>query len=287
MSKKDLESTLAACLAAALLCGAAPAAAQEAAVLSKGSGPYFEAYLALQKAMGRPITPIDLSKGAPKLPPGLKAVVTFGARAADLDYPDGVKVIFALAPGYSPRSGQSGRVRLCPVPRPADALAAFLRLQPSLKRLAVFYSADMAPVVNQLEAAAPALGLEVVKAQLQSPAQVPERLRTLLGKADAVWLLPDPALISRTSLSVLGEFSCANKIPFYAPSAGLLQFGAAASYAPEPEETGRAAALALKAALAGQTLPEVIHPANSALTLNRGTVARCALPLALPKEPAK
>lgn len=285
MTTRACSPKLAAALAA-LLCCAAPAAAQEAAVLSKGSGPYFEAYLALQKAMGRPVTPVDISNGTLKLPPGLKAVVAFGARAADLDYPVGVKVIYALAPGYSPRGGKAGYTRLCPLPAPDDSLAAYRRLQPALKRLAVFYSPSMAPLVAQLEAAGPRHGVEVVKAQLQSPAGLPDRLRALLGRADAVWLLPDPALVSKTSLSVLGEYACANKMPFYVPSAGLLQFGAAA-YAPDPEETGKAAARALKAVLAGEALAEAIHPANAALSVNRETAARCGLPLALPKEPAK
>lgn len=287
MSTRTTLPALAACLAAALLGCAAPAAAQEAAVLSKGSGPYFEAYLALQKVLGRPVTPIDLSKGKPELPPGLKAVVAFGARAADLDYPDGVKVIYALSPGYNPRAGKTGYTRICPLPKPEDSLAAYRRLQPALKRLAVFYSPAMASLVAQLEAAGPKYGIEVVKAQLQSPAGLPDRLRALLGKADAVWLLPDPALVSKTALSVIGEFSCANRIPFYAPSAGLLQFGGAAAYVPDSEETGRTAARALKAALAGEPLPEIIHPESSALSFSRATAARCSLPLALPKEPAE
>lgn len=287
MSTKATRTALAACLAAALLRGAAPAGAQEAVVLSKGAGPYFEAYLALQKALGRPVAPVDLAKDTAKLPAGLRAVVAFGARAADLDYPAGTKVIFALAPGYSPRGGKADYTRICPLPRPEDSLAAYRRLQPSLKRLAVVHSPAMATLVAQLEAAAPKHGVEVVRAQLQSPAGLPDRLRALLGKADAVWLLPDPALVNKTALSVLGEFSCANKVPFYAPSAGLLQFGAAAAYAPDSEETGRTAALALKAALAGEPLPEVIHPQVSVLTLNRETAERCALPLALPKEPQR
>lgn len=283
MSTRKTLPALAACLAAALLGCAAPAAAQEAAVLSKGSGPYFEAYLALQKALGRPVTPFDLSAGKPRLPEGLKAVVAFGAKAADLDYPEGVKVIFALAPGYSPRGKKASYVRICPLPQPAEAVAVYRRLQPDLRRLAVVYSPAMSPYTGMLEDAAGTGGVELVRVQLQSPAQLPDRLRSLLGKADAVWLLPDPALINKTSLSVLGEFSCSNKMPFYAPSAGLLQFGAAASFAPEAEETGKAAARALRAALAGEALPDVIHADNPALQLNRGAVERCALPLKLPQ----
>ena len=128
MGMKPLNPLLAACLAAALP-GALPAGAQEAAVLSNGSGPYFEAYPALRKGMGLPIAPIDLSRGA-ELPPGLKAVVAFGARAADLDYPDGVNVIDARSPGYSPPGGKTGYTRICPLPPPADALAAYTRQQP-------------------------------------------------------------------------------------------------------------------------------------------------------------
>ena len=76
-------------------------------------------------------------------------------------------------------------------------------------------------------------GVEIISVRLQSPDSMPERLRKLMGKMDAFWLMPDPVLITKSSLMVLADFSCANSIPFYAPTYALVQGGATASFAPK------------------------------------------------------
>lgn len=270
------------CLLAALclLCSA-PAAAQEvAAVLAKGSGPYFDAYLAFQKAMGRPVTPFDLARdGTPRLPSDLRAAVAFGSKAAALKYPAGVTVIFTLAPGYVPSDGKRHR-RVATLPDPAQALPAFKRLQPGLRRLTVFHlRGSMAPYLAKISSAAAGAGIEAHMVPLSSPDEFPEKLRALPGKTDAFWLLSDPPLISRESMMVLSKFSCSNRIPFYAPAAGLLSLGATASYAPDFDEIGAAAAAAVKKTLAGEKLPPVTYAEAPEMSVNTETAARCGYSL--------
>lgn len=266
--------------AAALACPAPAAAQREAAVLAKGSGPYFESYLAFQKALGRPVTPFDLSKGKPHFHGALKVVATFGSRAAEMKYPEGVTVIYALAPGFFPdKPGR--RIRVSSLPEPGRALAAYKQLQPGLKRLTVFHlKGQDKNYTDRLAAAGEAAGVEVSEVLLSSSTEFPEALRALHGKTDALWLFPDPALISKTSLDVLAEFACANRIPFYAPSAGLVALGATAAYAPSFAETGAAAARALQAVLDGREPPDMVF-AEASLTVNRKTAAACGLSLAL------
>ncbi len=274
-------------LAVLLACQALPARAQLAgAVLAKGSGLYFDTYLAFQKAYGRPVVPFDLSENRdPKLPGSLRVVAAFGTRAAALEYPKGVTVIYALAPTYTPDLPGPDFIRISPLPEPGSAVATYLRLQPGLKRLAVFYSpGNFDFYLDNLGAAAKAAGIEVLRVQLSSPTDFPSVLRSLLGRIDAFWLLPDPALIDMTSLNVLGEFSCSNKIPFYAPSCGLTNYGAAAAFAPGYRQTGAAVASALKTVLAGGKLPGLIFPAEAVLTINADAIRKCGLPLVLAPE---
>lgn len=270
-------------LAAALLACAAPATAQkEAAVLAKGSGPYFETYLAFQRALGRPVTPYDLSKGKPRFGGDLKAVVAFGAKAAALKYPDDVAVIFALAPGYFPEKAGGHIIRISSLPEPAKAVAAYLKLQPGLKKLAVFYSKASPDIyISGLIRQGKAAGVQISGIPLSSPSEFPEILRSLPGDVDALWLLPDPVLINKVSLAVLSEFSCAKKIAFYVPSAGLVPLGATASFAPDFTKTGAAAARALGAVLKGEVLPALIFP-EASLTVNTQAAEKCGLPLRLP-----
>lgn len=264
----------------------APAAApaqEAAAVLSKGSGLYFETFLAFQKALGRPITSFDLSKDKPRFESGLKAAVTFGATAAAFDYPPKARIISLLAPGFRPKN-ESGRfTKISTLPEPAQAIAAYKELQPGLKRLAVLFNKNSAGnYASVLSGAAKPFGVEILPVGLGGPLEFPDKLRELEGKADAFWLLPEPALINKTSLMVLAEFSCSNKIPFYAPSGGLSELGAAASFAPTFAEAAATAAEALEKALAGKPLPDTIYVARSELTVNAAFVAKCGLAIKLP-----
>ncbi len=253
-------------------------AQEAAAVLSKGSGLYFETFLAFQKSLGRPIASFDLSKEKPKLGDELKAAVAFGSMAAAFEYPGKAKVIYLLAPGYEPKNTAGRFAGISALPDPAQAVAAYKLFQPGLRRLAVFFKKGSADAyLSQLSGAGKALGMEIFPVGLGGPLEFPGKLRGLQGKLDAFWLLPEPALINKTSLQVLAEFSCSNKIPFYAPSGGLTELGAAASFAPTYEEAGKAAAAALEAALAGKPLPGTIYVARSELTVNRTFSAKCGL----------
>lgn len=266
-----------------VLSPAAGRAQEAAAVLSKGSGLYFETFLAFQKALGRPIASFDIAKEKPRLPSGLKAAVTFGATAAAAEYPPKARIISLLAPGYRPKNGGGRFTKISALPEPAQAIAAYKELQPGLKRLAVLFNKSSAGnYASFLAEAARPLGVEILPVGLGGPLEFPDKLRDLEGNADAFWLLPEPALINKTSLMVLAEFSCSNRIPFYAPSGGLSELGAAASFAPTFAEAAATAAAALEKALAGKPLPETIYVARSELTLNAAFVAKCGLPVRLP-----
>jgi len=281
-----LRSSAALSLLGMVLClfSPAPCPAQEsAAVLSKGSGLYFETFLAFQKALGRPISSFDLSKDKPSLPSGLKAAVTFGATAAAYEYPPKARVIYLLAPGYMPKNEGGRFTKISTLPEPAQAIATYKELQPGLKRLAVLFNKNSAGnYASFLAEAARPHGVEILPVGLGGPLEFPDKLRGLAGKADAFWLLPEPALINKTSLMVLAEFSCSNKIPFYAPSGGLSELGAAASFAPTFAEAAVTAAAALEKALSGKPLPETIYVPRSELTMNAAFVTKCGLPVKLP-----
>lgn len=259
------------------------AAQETAAVLSKGSGLYFETFLAFQKALGRPLTAFDLSKEKPRLGPDLKAVVAFGSKAAAFEYPAKTKVIYLLAPGYIPKTTGAGFTNISALPEPGQAIAAYQQLQPGLKRLAVMFKKySPGHYTSALAEAAKARGVEIIPVALAKPSEFPDRLRDLAGKIDAFWLLPEPALINRTSLMVLSEFSCSNKMPFYAPSGGLTELGAAASFAPDSSQAGAAAAAALEKSLSGISLPETLYVARSELTVNAAFIGKCGLQVKLP-----
>lgn len=264
--------------AAALPCCAAPARAGDlAAVVSSQAGPYAEAYAAFKAALAVQADLHDASSPGFEPPEDARYVAAFGARAAALDYTPGVHGVYALAPvaGLKP-----GWHQVSMAPPPAAALAAYRGLQPGLRRLAVFWAAYPGEkYISELRAAGEAAGVEIISARLKSADSLPERLRRLMGKMDAFWLMPDPALITQGSLRVLADFSCSNAVPFYAPTSALVLNGATASYAPDFAAAGAAAARAITTLRGGGRLPGVIYPDTAQLKVNEDLRERCRWPL--------
>lgn len=275
LKKKSALAGLASCLL--LFSGGRLPAADLAAVVSSDSEPYAAAYAAFKDALGAPHDFYDASAPGFAPPEDIMYAAAFGAKAAAAEYPAGTRLVYALAP-VTGRSRGWHQISMAPIP--AEALAAYKGLQPGLKRLAVFWAAyPGADYLEELRKAGEAAGIEIISAKLKSPDSFPERLRLLMGKMDAFWLMPDPALITRSSLLVLASFSCSNSIPFYAPTYALVLSGATASFAPGFKDAGTAAARAIMALRKGNKLPPVTYPGNTVLRVNEGLREKCRWPL--------
>lgn len=265
-------------LAALLCCRALPSAAGEvAAVLSSDSGHYAEAYAAFKAGPNGGAELLDASVPGLSVPSDVKYVAAFGVKAAALRYPPGTRLVYALAPV----EGRAHSHEISMAPRPSEALAAYKKLQPGLKRLAVFWAAYPGEdYIEELRVAGVGTGVEIISARLNSPDSLPERLRRLMGKMDAFWLLPDPALITQSSVMVLSAFSCANSVPFYAPTYALALAGGTASFSPDFAEAGAEAARAVAVLVSGGELPRVIYPQHVSLRVNEALLGKCKWPLA-------
>lgn len=275
-SRNFLTGILAAC--AVLACAAAAAAGADiAAVVSSDSGAYAEAFSAFKAALGGPVDYYNAAAAEFEPPSEAHFAVAFGARAAALEYPSGMHRIYALAPVTGRGSGWH---EISMMPEPAAALAAYRGLQPGLRRLAVLWDAYPGEkYIAELQKAGAAAGVEVLAARLKSPDQLPERLRRLMGKMDAFWLMPDPALITPGTLLVMTSFACANSIPFYAPTHALVANGATAAFAPDFAEAGAAAARAVAVIRGGGKLQPLTYPANARLTSNDELIEKCRWPV--------
>lgn len=270
--------TSGAAAAAALFCVPwAARAADTVAVISADAPYYQEAYAAFSSAFGGGEELLDASAPGFKPPEDARYAVAFGARAAALQYPPGTSLVYALAPITSPNPHWH---QVSMAPQPARALAAYRKLQPGLRRLAVFWAVYPGQeYLDDLREAGDKAGIEIVSARLKSPDSIPERLRGLLGKIDAFWLMPDPALITQSSLMVFSSFSCANSIPFYAPTFSLVQAGAAAAFSHDFSDAGAAAAGAITSIRAGEKVPHIIYTGKSRLIVNGALIEKCRWPL--------
>ncbi len=241
------------------------------AVLSSRLGPYLEAFDGFQQAFGRPVRSIELREDNLEMHDETRVVVAFGGKAALSNYPDHVVLIYCMAPGtrMAPGRRPGSVVEIRMLPRAGSVFSKFRQIQPSLQRIALLWSApSMEEYLPQVWEAARIAGVEVRSERLEVPADLPDRVRALYGNVDAIWLLPDPILVNEQSFSILKEFSWANRVPFYAPTAGLVDRGATASVSTSFREIGREAARAVRDVLRGNPVPGTVYPREVEVTLH-------------------
>lgn len=265
---------LAAFLLAAL---AVPAAAERgaagtAAVLSSDSAHYRQALEGFTEAWGSTVTVLALGESSP---PQAWAFVAIGSKAAARRWPRDAVVVSCLAPSAAAGDG-AALTRVSLLPDPVILISRLRALAPKLRVLRVFWSSESSREDTEaLVTAGENQGLVVLSERIAPPSLLPERLRGLDGPTDALWLMPDPALVNEQSFATVREYAAALRIPFFGPTEGLAERGAAATVSVTFHEMGRAAALALRARLDGRPGPETVRAARVTVTVN-ATAARAA-----------
>ncbi|MFH1724741.1 MAG: ABC transporter substrate binding protein [Elusimicrobiota bacterium] len=254
-----------------LLPGDYSSAQEVVSILSSESRHYREASDSFQKALGKPVPTFILSGDTPRISTDTKVAVAFGGKAAMAEYPGHVIVISCLAPGVGvdfPRR-KMPHIRVSMLPHPRSLLSTLTAIQPALKVLVVYWASEsMRRYVKSMEQEAALRGIEIVGGKLDGPGDFPARLRRLPAQADAIWLAPDPLLVNAQSFATLKDFSWANGVPFYAPTAGLVDKGATASVSVGFDEIGRVAAEVARNALAGRLPDGPVHPDKAEVAIN-------------------
>jgi hypothetical protein len=250
------------------------------AVVSSELQAYRAAIGGLQESLGFPVQVLSAAAGDPRLPAGVRAVVSFGSRAAHARYPDGVALVYCMAPATraSDLDHPGAIVEIPMLPPPVAVVQLFRDLQPGLRRLAVPWRART--VGRELEDAVEEVrrfGVQMILVQVPDDDAAPDRLRGLPSSVDALWLVPDPLLVNEYTFSLCREFAISKSIPFYAPTAGLVEKGAVAAVAASFEELGRTAAGVAKAALGGEPIPGLVHARVSVVAVNLAAAARAGI----------
>lgn len=289
MSSRKRRSTVGAAAAFLFICPRARAQ-KAVAVLSAASGSYQAAFESFEKTFG-PLPSFRLPNERPAAGPDTKVVIAFGGEAASRQYPERATLIVCLAPGLAMPSVHEGPFIFVDMKPPAETLLRKLRtLQPGLKRLAVLWnSEDTRNYLKDLKKSAAGLEMGLTLVQIKDPGDVPDRLRALVGKVDALWLAPDPGLVTPEAFQTVKQFSWDNAVPFYAPTAGLVAAGAAASVSISARESGRQAAELARKTVSGEASPAIVYPDNVEVSINLGSSAKAGLAIspAMTAEAAK
>lgn len=256
-----------AALLAGLLLAPLPGAGQEVvAVLSAESRPYRAVAAGFDEAWGFAVPRLTLARAA-ELPPATKVVVAFGSPAALARYGPGVRVVAVMAPASADRLGAND-VLVPLVPGPERLLEGLRRLQPKLQRLRVLWnspaSLDYVVALRELGAER---GIWVQGTGWDGVAD-PAKLLRGLEQFDALWLMPEPELLTAQRLKRLVAACRAEKFPLVLPLESLAGLDAAAAVGASFTDMGRAAALAAKGLLDGRPVARTAYPARATVTVS-------------------
>jgi len=260
-------------LAAFLLgvaCISASLAEEVIAVLSSASGAYAESLAGFEKEWGRSVQAVNMTSERVPLSRSNNIIIAFGAKAAMRQYPDRSTLIY-WAPGLGvdqlDREGPAIKIWLGA--RPDILVARLKEIQPQLKNLGIFYvSAYYTRYIENMRRAARPFGITIHADKLDGTDNLPDRLRAMETKLEAVLMLNDPLFVNVQTFMILKNYSWANGVPLYAPTAGLVEQGATASIGPTFTELGRAAAQTARKALTGDPAGEEIYPEVNEISVN-------------------
>jgi putative ABC transport system substrate-binding protein len=192
-------------------------------------------------------------------------------------------LIYCLSPSVfvGPEQHSGPRIRVYVAPQAEVLLSRLREIQPHLRRLVVFDILSSPTAVNyfqNLQQLARTDGVEVRMEYLAHAEELPDRLRSLAGKMDAIWLPPDPLLITPSAFAMVREFSRSNSVPLYVPIDSLVDKGATACVGSSFREMGRTAGrLAVKAVAGHLENVEAVYPDRVDLTLNLTAAALSGL----------
>ncbi len=163
-------------------------------------------------------------------------------------------------------------------------LAMYKSLVPTLKMVGVIYDpVKTGPMVMEARGVIETLGLQLLTSPVSSPKEVPAALRSLLGKIDALWMVPDDTVVTPESFKFLLLAAFENNLPFVTVSDIFVEAGALASLSPDYTDVGRQGCELATDLESGRLRPAegmVVPPTKVNLTINLKTASKIGLTLA-------
>lgn len=165
-------------------------------------------------------------------------------------------------------------------------LKGFQSILGSLKNIGVIYDpSKTGNIIKDADTQVKNIGGDLVKYEIRSSDMVPEAMESLIGRIDALWLLPDSTVLTRESFGFIKSTTLKNNIPLLCTSDAFVKAGALAAVFSDYTFVGeQAARLAVK--LLSPSAPGslgIVNPDKFTLAINTDTAEKLGLELkALP-----
>ncbi len=161
-------------------------------------------------------------------------------------------------------------------------LKGYQTILDSLQNLGVIYDpSKTGNIIESAETKVKDIGVNLVKYEIKSSKMVSEALENLIGRIDALWLLPDSTVVTKKSFDLIKSTTLKNNIPLLCTSDVFVKAGALAAVFSDYKFVGRQAAQ-----LAGEILERpstdslgIVNPDSFKLAINTDTAKKLGLKL--------
>ena len=171
-----------------------------------------------------------------------------------------------------------------------DQLKGFQSVLGPFKNMGVIYDpSKTGSIITNAEDKIKDAEINLVKYQISSSEEVSEAMKNLIGKIDALWLLPDSTVVTRKSLDLIKSTTLENMIPLLCTSDVFVKAGALAAVSSGYNYVGRqAAGLAAKILeLPALSSLGIVNPDHFKLSINTDTAEKFGLELKVVQEDPK
>jgi putative ABC transport system substrate-binding protein len=261
----------------------APAQAEVVVIKSDDLPQYDAPISAFETAVGAPVQVIDIrgsrdtgEKLLRRLAegPDIDGVFALGSQAAYLTRKElpRVPMVFAMVLNWQ-RYALGGPTSGIAVEMPVDALLTRFRLLlPGLTRIGLIHSSKTsAATLETARTTAASLNIELVEEDVVYSDDVGGAYRRMHGRIDALWMLPDPVVVTRDNFRYLSARTRSDGVAFLAFSENFVRAGALLSIGPHYETMGSQAAVLLEQLMRSEPPPPVQPPLGSTLAINADT----------------
>lgn len=173
-----------------------------------------------------------------------EVVVAVGNQALEAVKDLNCPIVYLLVANPDPIVQQRPNITgITMMPGPLPQLAAIKAAFPTVRRIGILFDpSTSSDFVTLARKAAGTLDLSLVQAPASADREAILLISSLVSQIDAIWLMPEPSLISQTLLKGLALVSLEKRIPMIAFAPKYLEFGAAMAIFASPEQLGRQAA---------------------------------------------
>ena len=155
-----------------------------------------------------------------------------------------------------------------------DQFTILKELLGARKNVGVIYDpAKTGNIVSEADRVTKKLEFNFIKKEVTSESEVAPALKNMIDKIDALWMIPDSTVITKTSLNAISKTLLEHNLPIFCTSDAIVKAGALVSVSPDYTYTGRQAARMAQTLLSNPTTTSlgIKQPDKLKLTVNTKT----------------